>query len=130
MRRIANDVEDGTRRSTLDAPLPAGDFPVVAQNLTMPERATRIKRWDQTGIVRQSNGDTYVDLDAAGGTGLIDVPPAGTSLLLEDGVEVTFTTTTNGGAFRPGDYWIFAARTADASVEELEAAPPRGVHHH
>ncbi len=130
LRRIANDVEDGTRRITLDAPLPAGDFPVVAQNLTMPERATRIKRWDQTGIVRQSNGDTYVDLDAAGGTGLIDVPPAGTSLLLEDGVEVTFTTTTNGGAFRPGDYWIFAARTADASVEELEAAPPRGVHHH
>jgi hypothetical protein len=49
---------------------------------------------------------------------------------LEDGVEVTFTTAAGGGDFRAGDYWIFVARTADASVEELDEAPPRGVHHH
>ena len=29
-----------------------------------------------------------------------------------------------------GDYWVFAARTADASVELLDRAPPRGIHHH
>ena len=29
-----------------------------------------------------------------------------------------------------GDHWIFAARTADASIEQLDAAPPHGVHHH
>ena len=32
--------------------------------------------------------------------------------------------------FRAGDYWVFAARTADASVELLDRAPPRGIHHH
>ncbi len=130
LRRIADDVDAGTRRITLNAPLPAGAFPVGAQNLTVPERHTRIKRWDQSGVVQVSNGDTYVDLDAAGESGLIEVPPAGTSLLLENGVQVTFTTATNGGAFRAGDYWIFTARTADASVEELATEPPRGVHHH
>ena len=29
-----------------------------------------------------------------------------------------------------GDYWVLAARTADASVEPLDRAPPRGIHHH
>ncbi len=130
LRRIADDVDDGTRRITLSAALPTGAFPVNAQNLTASERHTRIKRWDQSGIVRATDGTTYVDLDAAGGSGLIDVPPSGTSLILENGVEVTFATATNGGTFRSGDFWIFAARTADASVEELTAAPPRGVHHH
>ena len=129
IRRIAT-VVDSSRAITLDAALTAGLFPVNGQNLTTPERHTRIKRWDQVGIVRDSDGNTYVDLDAAGGTGLIEVPAANTSLILEDGVEVTFTTVPNNGAFRSGDYWVFAARTADASVEELEAAPPRGVHHH
>ena len=58
------------------------------------------------------------------------MPASGTPFILEDGVEVTFTTDPSGGAFRSGDYWIFVARTADASVEELTEAPPRGVHHH
>lgn len=31
---------------------------------------------------------------------------------------------------RAMDYWTFAARTADASVTELDAAPPEGIHHH
>ena len=129
IRRVAT-VVDASRTITLDAPLTAGLFPVNGQNLTDPDRHTRIKRWDQTGIVKDSAGNTYVDLDAAGGTGLIDVPDAGTSLILENGVEVTFTTAPDGGEFRSGDYWVFAARTADASVEQLEEAPPRGVHHH
>ena len=101
-------------RSRSKTALSAGDFPVNGQNLTDAERHTRIKRWDQE----------------SGGPAVIDVPAAGTPLILEDGVEITFTTVPDGGAFRSGDYWIFVARTADASVEELEAAPPRGVHHH
>jgi Family of unknown function (DUF6519) len=32
--------------------------------------------------------------------------------------------------FRTGDYWTFAARTADSSVESLTEAPPSGIHHH
>ena len=35
-----------------------------------------------------------------------------------------------GGTFLVGDHWEFAARTADASVEELVEEPPRGVLHH
>ncbi|MEA3207792.1 MAG: hypothetical protein QOE70_849 [Chthoniobacter sp.] len=129
VRRIAT-VEDASRTITLATPLTAGLFPVDGQNLTDPTRHTRIKRWDQSGLVQDSSGGTFHDLNAPGGTGLIPVPAAGTSLLLEDGVQVTFTTAQTGGQFRPGDYWVFAARTADASVEALDKAPPRGVHHH
>jgi hypothetical protein len=127
IRRIKT-VVDASRTITLDVALTSGDFGATDEELA--DRHTRIKRWDQGGIVRDSAGNTYVDLDASGGSGLIEVPAPGTSLILEDGVEVTFTTEPNDGAFRAGDYWIFAARTADASVEALAAAPPRGVHHH
>ncbi|MGZ8323247.1 MAG: hypothetical protein ACXWVC_09200 [Rhodoplanes sp.] len=42
---------------------------------------------------------------------------------------VSFASTRPAG-FRAGDYWVFAARTVDASVERLDRAPPRGIHHH
>lgn len=130
IRRIAI-VEDAARTITLDVPL-TGPFPVDGENLTTPERHTRIKRWDQRGLVRDSNGATFINLDDANNPspGLIPVPPAGTSLMLENGIKVTFTTEPDGGSFRSGDYWTSAARTADATIDEFEAAPPRGVHHH
>ena len=112
--RQIDSVDDSSRSITLKSALTAGLFPVDGQNLTAPERHTRIKRWDQD----------------SGGPAVIEVPASGTPFILEDGVEVAFTTEPDGGVFRSGDYWIFVARTADASVEELEAAPPRGVHHH
>ena len=112
--RQIDSVNDSSRTITLKSALTAGLFPVNAQNLTDPERHTRIKRWDQD----------------PGGPEVIEVPASGTPFILEDGVEISFTTDPGGGAFRPGDYWIFVARTADASVEELTEAPPRGVHHH
>ena len=112
--RQIDSVNDSSRTITLKSALTAGLFPVNAQNLTDPERHTRIKRWDQD----------------PGGPEVIEVPASGTPFILEDGVEITFTTDPDGGAFRSGDYWVFVARTADASVEELTEAPPRGVHHH
>jgi hypothetical protein len=112
--RQIDSVNDSSRTITLKSALSAGLFPVNPQNLTDPERHTRIKRWDQD----------------PGGPEVIEVPASGTPFILEDGVEITFTTEPSGGAFRPGDYWVFVARTADASVEELTEAPPRGVHHH
>jgi len=112
--RQIDSVDDSSRTITLKSALTAGLFPVDGQNLTDSERHTRIKRWDQD----------------SGGPAAIEVPASGTPFILEDGVQVSFTTEPDGGAFRSGDYWIFVARTADASVEELEAAPPRGVHHH
>jgi len=60
---------------------------------------------------------------------VIPVPATGVSIVLEDGVQITFDTPA-GGKYKIGDYWNFAARTADASVEELKQAPPLGVHHH
>ena len=94
----------------------------------------RVVRWDQKGIVRDSEGNIYVNVD--GSNGVIPVPPPGTSLILEAGVQVTFSTEPTPDLppsttpFRAQDYWTFAARTADASVERLDQAPPRGIHHH
>jgi Family of unknown function (DUF6519) len=125
-------VDVASRTITLTTTLPATpSFPVDAGGLTDPERHTRIVRWDQSGTVYKLNGsnlDTWCELADTGG--LIPVPEGDTTLLLEDGVTVTFTTTTAGGSFNVGDFWTFAARTADGSVEELSAAAPRGIHHH
>jgi hypothetical protein len=116
---------------TLDHPVSTTSFPVDSNNQTNPSRNTRIQRWDQSGKVYESDNQTvWVDLGAAGSTGDIPVPPAGTSLILENGVTVTFGVSSASGAFAIGDFWTFAARTADGSVEQLTKAPPRGIHHH
>ena len=128
MRQI-KDVDDATQIITLTNPLPAGTFPTDGQGNPDPKRHARIKRWDQQGKVTDTNGTLLVDLDAAGSAGLIPVPAHGISVILEDGVQITFDTPA-GGVYRVGDFWCFAARTADASVEKLVQAPPRGVHHH
>jgi hypothetical protein len=94
-----------------------------------PKAHTRIRRWDQSGKVYEQDGTTvWWDVDAHGGD--IPVPPPGTSLVLESGITVTFSVSSSGGSFLTGDFWSFAARTADGSVEKLNAAPPRGIHHH
>jgi hypothetical protein len=124
------EVNDGTRTITLASALPAGVFPTDSRGLTDPSRHTRIRRWDQRGQVSDTNGNLIVDLHLPGSAGVIPVPPSGTSIVLEYGVQITFHTSPAGGAYHVGDYWVFAARTADASVEVLSEAPPRGVHHH
>jgi len=51
--------------------------------------------------------------------------------VLEHGIVAAFSIAPGGnGTFRAGDHWIFAARTADTSIEELDEAPPDGIHHH
>jgi hypothetical protein len=123
------DVQDATQIITLTSALPAVKFPVDANGNTDPTRHTRIKKWDQSGKVTDTNGNLLVDLNAAGSNGLIPVPSTGTSIVLENGVQITFDTVA-GGNYHVGDYWSFAARTADASVEQLVQAPPQGIHHH
>lgn len=122
-------VDDANRILTLMTSIPAGVFATDAQGNTDPARHTRVRRWDQSGQVRDTNGNLLVDLNAPGSKGVIPVPAAGSSIVLEDGVQITFDTAA-GGQYKIGDHWNFAARTADASVEELKEAPPRGVHHH
>jgi hypothetical protein len=110
--------------------------PTITQRLpippsTSPNYHTRICRWDQKGKVYQSDGATiWVDLDAAG-RGDIPVPPLGTSLILENGVTVTFGMNASlSNQFKSCDFWAFAARASDGTVETLTNAPPMGVHHH
>ncbi len=129
MREIKS-VDDATRTLTLEDPLPGGAFPVDAQDQTDPARHTRVRRWDHEGEVRDENGNLIIDLDAGGSDGLIPVPPTGVHVVLENGVAVSFDLEPAGGEFKPLDYWTFAARTVDASVEPLTAAPPLGIHHH
>lgn len=113
LRKVAA-VDDGDETITLAAALPSGAFDPLDGS-----RHTRVTRWDQSGVA----------VDAAGG--VMQVPAtAGTAIVLEDGVQVSFDADPAGSSLHSGDYWVFAARTADASVEELVAAPPRGILHH
>ena len=131
MRQIT--VNEAARRITFAPALPAEMIPGSFPNSDFPrDRNLRVRRWDQKhDVLRTGPGGTtpvFQDLDA-GTTGVITVPAAGVTLLLEHGVTVSFGSAGSAG-FRPGDYWVFAARTADASVEPLVNEPPRGIHHH
>lgn len=127
------EVKDSTQTIILTdtEKLSGGEFPTLPQGQTEPNRHTRIRRWDQSGRVRDSDGNVYHDLDNDPITkGVIPVPTDGNPIILEDGVQITFHTDPSGGVFRVGDYWLFEARAADASVEQLNMEPPKGIHHH
>jgi len=53
---------------------------------------------------------------------------AGNWLPLEDGIEISFGDAT--GAYRPGDYWTFAARPANRSLEWLGPQSASRTAHH
>ena len=132
MRKIT--VDEASRRVTFAPALPAAMLPASFPDNERPQTTNlRVRLWDHGGVVRSVSGGgataVFQDLDASGSTGVINVPAAGTTLLLENGVTVSFASAGTKG-FRAGDYWVFAARTSDASVEVLQDAPPRGVHHH
>ena len=117
MARVV-DTDEAALTITLDRALPTGGGRAFGANATeLAERHTRVQRWDQ------NSSNATIDAD-----GLIDVVAG--PIAIEDGVNVAFSVDPAGGAFRLGDYWVFAARTADASVEILTDAPPRGIEHH
>ncbi|QKE63262.1 right-handed parallel beta-helix repeat-containing protein [Aquipseudomonas campi] len=128
--RVAGGVDESARTLQFDLALPAGMFPTNAQQATQAARNTRVRRWDQAGVVRRENGNQVLDLNAPGAAGDIVIPAVGTRLFLEHGILVEFALAPAGGQFKTGDYWVFAARTVDASIEELNQAPPLGIHHH
>lgn len=128
IRKITVD-EDATTISFAPA-LPSDMIPTGTGNDTLERRNLRVRRWDHKGKVRDAADQEWFDLDGATSHGVIPVPAATTSIVLENGVQITFTLAEDDGVLRSGDYWLFAARTADASVEELVEAPPRGIHHH
>ena len=119
---IVKSVDPVNQIITLKNALPLGVFSPTGAN------HTRVRRWDEKGLVFDANHVQVADVDA--GQGVIKLPPATPSFVLEDGVQVTLSADPGTGSFRTGDYWVFAARTADASVQLLQQAPPRGIHHH
>jgi len=124
-------VDDVAKTITFSAAVSATSFPVDATGLTDPSRHTRLTRWDQGGTVYQIDGVTvWANLNLPGSTGDIPVPPAGTGLILENGITISFDLMLNARSFKTGDNWAFAARAADGTVEYLDKAPPRGIHHH
>lgn len=104
MRQITVHPED--RSVSFNAALPAG-WPTTTNDAVA--RHLRVRRWD-------------------GSTGTTLVPAVATAVELEHGITVTLTAT--GGGFRTGEYWVFTARTATTSVEQLTAAPPLGPPRH
>ncbi len=127
-------VDPAAQTIVLDSTVSAANFPVQSNGQTYTFRHTRICRWDQQGTVYLSDGATpWYDLDTSVSAGVtagssgIPVPSAGTAVLLEDGITVTFPA---GNAFRAGEYWTFAARSSDGSVDPLTNAPPAGILHH
>jgi hypothetical protein len=130
MRQLKT-VDDATSALILEQPLPVGVFAINEQGRTDPSRHIRVRRGDQRGKVHDTNGNLLVDLDDPSQSGVIPIPSGpGTSIILEHGVRIAFDTASPDGHFRTGDYWVFATRTADASVEHLAQAPARGIHHH
>lgn len=127
---LAGGIDSGSRTITLAAALPAGAFPTDGSGATDPARRTLVRRWDQSGPVLLGDGSPFRNLDSAGATGVIALPPAGTAVGLENGITVAFDLDGAGGEFRSGDYWIFEARAADAWIAPLTDAPPHGIHHH
>ena len=112
MAQIAAPPDEANLTITLNRAIPA-----FGSNKTqIEERHTRVIRWDQTSKNKLDN-DGLITLD-------------NTQVQLEDGVYVTFSLNPTNGEVKVGDYWVFAARTADGSVEKLENEPPRGIHHH
>ena len=128
--RVAGGVDETARTLEFDVALSAGLFPTDAQQATDAARNTRVRRWDQSGLVRREDGTEVQDLNAPLASGEITIPPAGTRLFLEHGILVEFSLDPAGGEFHSGDYWVFAARSVDASIELLDQAPPLGIHHH
>jgi hypothetical protein len=76
----------------------------------------KVRRWDQEGDEDELSDGIQVQ--------------EGVWLELEDGVQIQFSAEQTGGAYRAGDYWVFAARTPTRDVEKLDKAPPHGVEHH
>ncbi len=112
------DLDEANREIVLDRALPTpGNRAFGADAGEVAERHTRVKRWDQKAVTNTIDSD-----------GLISVVAG--PINIEDGIRITFSTDPAGGSFRVGDYWTFWARTATASIEILDAAPPRGIEHH
>ena len=91
---------------TLAEPLPS-EFLLTKEGQS--QRHMILRRWDGQGWAQVAfDATTTPDMD------------------LDDGVHIQF----GGSDLRPGDYWQFATRSIDGSVEKLDNASPKGIERH
>ncbi len=130
MRRVTvNETERSLSFDYDDSALDTADFPTDSSGQPDPNRHMRVIRWDQRGQVLDTDDNLLVDLSDTASGGVIPAAGPSITLPLEHGLLVKLDFPDDGIA-RTGDHWCFAVRTADASVEALEQAPPLGIHHH
>jgi hypothetical protein len=53
------------------------------------------------------------------------IATSATPIPLEDGIQVAF----GGTNFKTGDFWMFAARATDGTIQQLTNQPPQGIEH-
>jgi hypothetical protein len=74
----------------------------------------KLRRWDQTGASATADGVAMNTADGA-------------FITLERNVQVSFA----DGVYRPGDYWVFPARSGTGTVDfPTTAQPPAGARHY
>ncbi|OEE67114.1 hypothetical protein A1OO_15265 [Enterovibrio norvegicus FF-33] len=123
-------VNDAANTVVLVNPLAAGEIVLVPASTAANQTLHPIlRRWDQFGVVLDTDGNEMTNLDAPASDGLIAVPE-GVFIALEDGVEVALSRDAGAGEYHIGDNWSFVTRYADSSVETLTNAPPQAFHHH
>lgn len=119
LTNLTADPNPDTFTVTLADSLPPG-FGVTASGVTSPSTnitsppATGggqmiLRRWDGQGITQAVFNETTTP-----------------QLNLGDGVHIRF----GGSNLQSGDYWQFAARSIDGSIEVLNDAPPMGISRH
>lgn len=107
LRRIRA-IDAASKVFTLDAPVSLGLFPADQNGVPDVARHTRLRRWQGAGTIEDPS--TRIDL--------------------ENGIDVHFDVDPADACFRTGDYWLIPAHAASRSIEPLDGAPPRGIHHH
>jgi hypothetical protein len=126
LRKVVG-VDTFTRKVTLE-PAPGAEKVGTDQS-----KHPFMRRWDQRQGDPRGGG-----LQLQDGVALIEL---GTWIPLEDGVEIQFLPSERDAGrvvFRPGDYWLAAARVATGGIidwplaadGEPLAVPPHGVEHH
>src|SRR5579864_1046907 len=117
MARIAS-IQEDTRVITLDRPVPGGGRRAFgATTADLGARHTRLRRWNQSSPQNTLDGDGLMAQ-----TGSAFIP-------LEEGVQVQLSQSGTAD-LQTGDFWLFAARAVDGSVEALNQAEPAGIRHH
>jgi hypothetical protein len=119
LTNLTADPNPDTFTVTLADSLPPG-FGVPVGGVTSPSTSVSsppaagggrmiLRRWDGQGIAQANFNETTTP-----------------QLNLGDGVHIRF----GGSNLLPGDYWQFAARSIDGSIEVLNNAPPMGITRH